>query len=111
MILEYAAENEITRQDDLRAEKHLHDKIRVLQNVINSKDQIIKLLRRDMKTLQDQLIVHRSSHHRCFVKKGALKNFENFTGKYLCWSLFLIKLQAWRLATLLKKDSNTSVFL
>ena len=25
---------------------------------------------------------------------GVLKNFANFTGKHLCWSLFLIKLQA-----------------
>ena len=33
-----------------------------------------------------------------FCKKGILKNFANFTGKHLCWSLFLIKLQAWRLA-------------
>ena len=29
------------------------------------------------------------------VKKGILKNFANFTGKHLCWSLYLIKLQAW----------------
>ena len=47
-------------------------------------------------------------------KLGALKNVANFTGKHLCWSLFLIKLQtlkAWRPATLLKRDSNTSAFL
>ena len=25
---------------------------------------------------------------------GVLKNFANFTGKHLCWSLFLMKLQA-----------------
>ena len=37
-----------------------------------------------------------------------LKNFVIFTGKYLCWSHFLIKLQA---ASLLKRDSNTGVFL
>ena len=29
-----------------------------------------------------------------FFKKDVLKNFANFTGKHLCWSLFLIKLQA-----------------
>ena len=29
-----------------------------------------------------------------FYKKAVLKNFAIFTGKYLCWSLFLIKLQA-----------------
>ena len=31
---------------------------------------------------------------RCSIKKGALKNFTKFTGKHLCQSLFLIKLQA-----------------
>ena len=41
----------------------------------------------------------RSSHGRCSVKKGALKNV---TGKQLCWSLVLIKLQA----SLLKRDST-----
>ena len=30
---------------------------------------------------------------------------------WLCWSLFLIKLQPFRSATLLKKDSNIGVFL
>ena len=40
------------------------------------------------------------------------KNFAIFTGKHLCWSLFLIKLQALWPAALLKSDSNTcSVFL
>ena len=43
---------------------------------------------------------------RYSVKKGVLKNFANFY-----WNLFLVKLQAWRLATLLKRDSNTDVFL
>ena len=28
-----------------------------------------------------------------FFKIGLLKNFTNFTGKLLCWTLFLIKLQ------------------
>ena len=49
--------------------------------------------------------------YRCSVKKDFLKNFANFKGKHLCWSLFLIKLQASRPATLLKRDSNTGVFL
>ena len=42
-----------------------------------------------------------SSHRRCSVKKGVLKNFANFKGKHLCWSLFLIKL---------KRDCNTDTF-
>ena len=46
-----------------------------------------------------------------FCKKAFLKNFAIFTGKHLCWSLFLTKLQVLRSATLLKRDSNTSVFL
>ena len=44
-----------------------------------------------------------SSHWRYSVKEGALKNFANLTGNNLCWSLFLIKLQFWGRATLLKK--------
>ena len=44
----------------------------------------------------------RSSHQRCSVKKSVLRNFEKSTGKHLCQSLFLVKLQA-RSATLLKK--------
>ena len=31
-----------------------------------------------------------------FFKIGALKNFAVFTGKHLCWNLFLMKLQAFR---------------
>ena len=46
-----------------------------------------------------------------FFKNSALKNFAIFKGKYLCWSLILIKLQAFRPATLLKRDSKTGAFL
>ena len=54
----------------------------------------------------------RSSCLQMFFKIGVLKNFAIFTGEYLFWSLFLIKLQlAIRPATLLKTDSNTDVFL
>ena len=45
------------------------------------------------------------------MKEAVLKDFAIFTGKHLCWSLFLIKLLAFRGATLLKGDSNTGVFL
>ena len=40
------------------------------------------------------------------IKIGHLKNFANFTEKHLCWSLFLIKLQAFRPVTLLKRKPN-----
>ena len=46
-----------------------------------------------------------------FYKKTVLINFATFIGKYLCWSLFLIKLQVFRSATLLKGGSNRFVFL
>ena len=48
----------------------------------------------------------RSSRSLVFFEIGFLKNFAIFTGKHLCWSLF-----AWRSATLLKRHSNTGVFL
>ena len=46
-----------------------------------------------------------------FFKMGVLKIFENFTRKYLHWSLFKVKLQAFRPSTLLKRDSDTGVFV
>ena len=45
----------------------------------------------------------RSSHQRCSVKKGVLRNFAKFTGRHLCQSLFFIKVAGLRPATLLKK--------
>ena len=44
-----------------------------------------------------------------FYKKAVIKNFAIFTGKHLCWSLFLIKLQAFRPDS--KRDSNICIFL
>ena len=40
------------------------------------------------------LFMFRSSRLQMFFKKGVLKNIAIFTAKHLCWSLFLIKLQA-----------------
>ena len=44
-----------------------------------------------------------------FYKKAILKTFAIITGKYLCWSVFLKKLQALRPTTLLNK-TPTQVF-
>ena len=38
-----------------------------------------------------KLYTHRSSHLRCSIKKGILKNFVNFTEKHLCLSLLACK--------------------
>ena len=53
----------------------------------------------------------RSSQWRCSVKQGVLKNFANFTGKNLCWSLFLIKLLFWGACNFIKEDADTGGFL
>ena len=45
------------------------------------------------------------------MKIGILKNLVKLTGKRLCWSLFLIKLQDFSPTILLKRDSSTGVFL
>ena len=42
--------------------------------------------------------------------RAILNNFAIFTGKYSCWSLFLITLRALGSATLLKRDSNTGEY-
>ena len=42
------------------------------------------------------LAKQRSSRSQILFKTGVLKNFANFTGKHMCWSLFLIKLQVCR---------------
>ena len=52
----------------------------------------------------------RSSRLQMFFKIGVVKSFANFTGKHLCWSLFLKNLQGESLK-LHKKDFNTGVFL
>ena len=39
-------------------------------------------------------IIFWSSRTQMFFKTGAIRNFAKFTRKHLCWSLFLIKLQA-----------------
>ena len=42
------------------------------------------------------------------VKKGVLKNFANFSAKYLCWSWSVYD---FRPVALLKRDCNTGFFL
>ena len=49
----------------------------------------------------------RSSHRRCSVKKGVLRNFAKFTGKHLCQRLFFNK--AWA-CNFIKKEFLAQVF-
>ena len=54
------------------------------------------------------LYILKTSHRRCFVK-NALKNLASFTGKSLCWSIFLINLQAYGPEGFLKRNTNTYI--
>ena len=56
------------------------------------------------------LVILKSSYPRCIVEKDVHKNFTNFTGEHLCWSLFLAKLLVWGPSTLLKRNSIADVF-
>ena len=47
----------------------------------------------------------RSSHRRCSVRKGVLRNFSKFTGKHMCKSLSFNKV-AGRLQCYLKRGST-----
>ena len=51
---------------------------------------------------------NRSSYQRFSIKKAIFKTFAIFTGKHLCWSLFLKTLQSGKHP---KSASNTGVFL
>ena len=52
----------------------------------------------------------RSSHRRCSVRKGVLRNFTKLSGKHLCQGLFFNKVVGLRPATLLKKRLWHSCF-
>ena len=56
------------------------------------------------------LLAVEEAHKMCSIKRSVLKNFAKFTGKHLCGSLFLIKLQTLRPRTLLKTESSAGVF-
>ena len=51
---------------------------------------------------ESKRFMKRSRCLQMIFKIGVLKSFAIFTGKCLCWRLFLIKLQAFRPATLLR---------
>ena len=76
-----------------------------------SRQQILFSAKSGIYCWQSHELKVRSSHQNSSVKKGAFRNFASFTGRQLCWSLFLIELQTFRPAALLKIDSNTYVFL
>ena len=61
------------------------------------------------KIFKFNLIFPRSSRPEVFCKKGVLRNFEKFTGKHLCQSLFFNKVAGLRLF-FIKKETLAQVF-
>ena len=51
--------------------------------------EVAKLFSNIFETKLRLLSKYRRSQY--YIKKDVVKNFITFTGKYLCWSLFLIK--------------------
>ena len=47
--------------------------------------------------LESECITYRSSHQRCSVREGVLRNFAKLTGKQLCQSLIFNKVAEFRL--------------
>ena len=76
------------------------------RELLNTKNKNFKY--HDLKPLHVLNSNARSSPLQGTFKTGALKKFAMFTEKHLCLSLCLLKLQAWRPATLLKRDSRFS---
>ena len=66
-------------------------------------------------TIQQYIIIkvfickNGSSHRRCSVKKGVLRSFTKFAGKYVCQGLFLIKVQALA-CNIIKNQTLAKVF-
>ena len=70
----------------------------------------LNALNLNQKRTSEILTVIRSSHQRCFVIKGVLRNFAKFTGKHLCQSLIFNKVAGLSHVILLKKETLTQVF-
>ena len=46
--------------------------------------------------INENIAISRSSHHRCSVRKGVLRNFAKFTGKHLPRACNFIKKRLWQ---------------
>ena len=73
----------------------LHYNLTFSQTVIRDFEYILS------KCLKSTCEIHfhcmcRSSHQRCSIRKGVLKNFVKFTGKHLFLSLFFNKVTGWK---------------
>ena len=65
----------------------------------------------ELEILRNSSTIFRSSHQRCSIKKAILKHFVIFTGKYLCWGLFLNKVAGHPPCNFIKKRLQHRYFL
>ena len=56
-----------------------------------------------------EVTINKEQSAEVFYKKNVLKNFAKFTGKHMCQSLFLMKLQA-EAFNFIKKETLVQVF-
>ena len=100
---------------------HWHDLLKVLEK------KLLDLFTGHVQMVNRPVYISGSLIDLVYIKKGLVKqfftnatveniyfsdhdvsqSFSNLTGKHFRWSLFSVKLQSWRSASLLKKDSNT----
>ena len=72
-----------------------------LRELLNTNDSVRLLKMVNLPCIHIPVEVFRSSHQRCSMKKGVLRNLTKFTGKHLCQSLFFNKVTDLRPAALL----------
>ena len=104
---------------------HIHERaLKIIYQDYNSSFK--ELLRKDKTKINKNVLIEcqkqksicilkdfidRSSHWKCSVRKGVLRNFAKFTGKHLCQSFFFNKVASFGLQLHEKRDSGTAVFL
>ena len=65
----------------------------------------------ELEILRNPSTIFRSSHWKCSIKKAILKHFVIFTGKHLCWGLFLNKVAGHKACNFIKKRLQHRYFL
>ena len=74
----------------------------VFQKIISTDKQIFNISNN-----VSSIVIYRSSHRKCSVRKGVLWNFAKVTGKYLCQSLYFNKVRS---VNFIKLEAEAQVF-
>ena len=68
-------------------------------------------LKPQLEILRNSSTIFRSSHRMCPIKKAFLNHFVIFTGKHLCWGLFLNKFSGYQSCNFTEKRPQPRYFL